>query len=167
MEKNFLSEVRRRLSANVDRGTLTWIDATASHPRLNGKEAGTLRPTSRGNKSYWHVKFNGKAIKRSHLIFFFSTGRWPTLQIDHINGDSSDDRACNLREATQQQNSWNHKSRKKDSSCAMGVRKLPSGRFQARITKDQRSHAIGSFLTHEEAVSAYQQQRKEKFGDYA
>lgn len=161
-----LEQLKARLHVDVVAGAVTWIDATKQHVGLNGKVAGSPRANHCG-KQYWHVKVNGQPIKRSHIVFLFATGRWPVLQIDHINGNSLDDRISNLREASPTQNAWNHKTRAKASTCPMGVRKLPSGRFQARIAVEKRKVCIGTFDSEIQAEQAYQQKRKELFGEYA
>jgi hypothetical protein len=164
--KPTLEYLMRRLAVDVAAGTAVWIDATPQHVGLNGRPAGSARMSHNG-KRYWHIKVDGKALKRSHIVFLFAHGRWPVDQIDHINGDSLDDRGANLREATPMQNAWNHQRRAKRSSCPMGVRRMESGRFQARIACNKRTVYLGTFATEHEATQAYQQQRKELFGEYA
>lgn len=155
-----------RLSVDVDSGRVFWIDATKHHIRLNGKEAGCARKSSSSGKHYWHIKLNGVAVKRSAIVFCAAHGRWPVMQIDHINGDSLDDRAVNLREATPTQNAWNHKLRTKKSPLPMGVRAI-GGRFQARIAKDKTAHSLGCFDSAEDASRAYRLARTSLFGEFA
>lgn len=152
-------EILARLDVDASLGKCTWIDATKNHRPLNGKEAGCPRD------GYWIIKFNGIPYKRSYLIYCATHGVWPSEIIDHINGDSLDDRAENLREATLTQNNWNHRTRAKSTSLPMGIREL-SGRFQARIAKDKKTFYLGSFATVEEAHSVYTTKRKELFNDY-
>lgn len=164
--KPSLAYLKTRLLVDVHRGVATWIDATAQHAALNGREAGSAR-TNHSGKVYWHIKVDGVALKRSHIVFLFAHGRWPDNQVDHISGDSLDDRIVNLREATAMQNAWNHKRRAKRSHCPMGIRRMASGRYQARIACNKRTVYLGTFATEHEATQAYQQQRKELFGEFA
>jgi len=166
-EKPSLDYLKQRITVDIEHGIIKWVDATKFHCILNGRPAGTLRVNTRHDKAYWYIKIDGVALKRSHIVFLFATGQWPSLQIDHINGNSLDDRFMNLREATAMQNSWNHKKRAKKSEQPMGVRELPSGKFQARLTCDKRQICLGSYKTSDEAAVIYQQKRKEMFGDYA
>ena len=159
-----LEYLRSRLAVDLASGNATWINATEHHKRLNGLPAGTLR---KGAKRYAYIKVDGLALKRSHIVFLFGTGRWPENQIDHINGDSTDDRFGNLRDVTHTQNAWNHKGRAKASPLPMGVRALASGRFHARIACNKQKFQFGPFDTAAEAQAVYQQKRKEYFGDYA
>ena len=165
--KPTLGYLKTRIRVDVSTGRVFWIDPTKHHANLSGQEAGCARRSSHGTKRYWYVKVDSLPIKRSHLVFLFDTGRWPAEQIDHINGDSLDDRRINLREATQTQNAWNHKTRTKRASTTMGVRRMASGRFQARIGFNKRQIVIGTFDTPDLAATAYQQKRKELFNDFA
>jgi hypothetical protein len=165
--KPSLEYLQTRISVDVEAGRVYWIDATKHHAPLNGKEAGSPRKSSHTGKFYWHVKVDTQPLKRSHLVFLFAHGRWPGLQIDHINGESLDDRIENLREATVTQNAWNHKSRRKSSSTPMGVRVTREGKYQARIAVNKKQIAIGTFDTPDLASQAYQQKRKEFFNEYA
>ena len=92
---------------------------------------GRLYTTSRLVAAAWH----GLDITESHKL------------IDHINHDSLDNRAINLRIATHAQNSQNRKNVK--GYQAMG--KL----FYAKISVNNKIMNVGSFKTEEEASQAY------------
>jgi hypothetical protein len=56
------------------------------------------------------------------IAWLLHTGKKPVKQIDHINGIRDDNRICNLREATNQENQWNrHKKTGKDRDLPIGV----------------------------------------------
>ena len=83
------------------------------------------------------------------FIFFFVHGYCPKM-IDHINMDKSDNRICNLRPTTQQQNSFNTKCK--------GYSKVKSKngwRYAARIKHNYKSIYLGTFKTEEDAINAY------------
>lgn len=162
-----LDYLRTRIAVDLATGAVTWIDATEHHKRLNGALAGSIRRPSKGRKGYVYIKVNTAALKRSHIVYLFGHGHWPKNQVDHINGDSTDDRLANLRDVTATQNAWNHKGRAKKSALPMGVRALPSGRFQARIACNKQKFLFGPFDTATEAQAVYQQKRKELFGEFA
>jgi hypothetical protein len=157
-----LAEIAARLDVDAALGKVFWRDPSAFHPRLLGREAGGPR-ASRGGKSYWIVKLGGIPYRRSQIVLCVKTGSWPTEQVDHIDGDSLNDRGDNLRHASQMQNAWNHKTRRKASSAPMGTRRLPGGRYVARL----RGKSLGSFASAEEAVEAYRAARLEAFGSFA
>lgn len=154
-----------RLKIDPVRGLVIWVKPPKYHPRLLGTEAGWPRPTSDGKKKYHVIKYDRRQIYRSHLIFFVVKRRWPK-QIDHINGDSLDDRIANLREATIEQNNWNRKPRR-SRPLPMGVRATKENRFVARISYRKRKIHIGVYDTPIEAHFAYLKKRRELFGEFA
>lgn len=161
-----VEEIMRRLAVDLSTGICTWRDATKHHRPLIGREAGSARRNARNGKSYWVIKINGIPYKRSQLVLTIATGVWPTNTVDHIDGNSLNDSASNLRHATVTENAWNHKRRSKQADTPMGVRRLPSGRFQARIAVNKKQTIVGVFDTQEAAQAAYQQARKENFGAF-
>lgn len=148
------------------RGVFYWILPPLGHAELLGEEAGSPTPT-RGGKAYHHIQIDGVKHKRSRLAFLYMEGRWPSDQIDHISGNSLDDRWINLRDVTATQNAWNHKKRARRLDMPMGVRVNSSGRFAARIGVNGKQIQIGTFDTIEEAASAYQLGRKKYYGEFA
>lgn len=153
-------------TVDIGDGKLYWKVAPKGHPRLLNKEAGSSRKTNSG-KFYWHIKIGGIPYKRGHLIFLFVNGRLPHPCLDHIDGDSLNDRSSNIREATVTENAWNHKKRKRRIKLPMGVRILASGRFQARLGYRGAQLHLGAFDTPEDARSAHIKKRKELYGKFA
>jgi hypothetical protein len=156
----------RSMFALLPTGDLVWLRPSKYHPDLLARTAGGPI-TNHAGKVYWHIQIDGKKIKRSHIVFCLTHGRWPVGQIDHINGDSADDRASNLREATPTQNAWNHKRRSKKSPLPMGVRRAMSGRYVARIAVNKRQITIGTYDTPGQAQRAYLAARFIHFGEFA
>ena len=86
-------------------------------------------------------------------------GTWPTKFIDHINGNRSDNRIENLREADSSINAQNVRVARCRSGL-LGVR-IRKGRYEANISVGQRSIYLGRFDTAEEAHSAYVNKKRE------
>lgn len=157
--------VQSMFSVDVTNGRVFWVAPPKNHPRLANSEAGGPRH-SKTNKSYWVIKFGRVAVRRGRLIFFMRHGRWPMPCLDHVDGNSLNDSIANLREATIQQNAMNHKSRAKASPLPMGVRAV-RGKFQARIAINKKTIYLSGFGCAESAGMAYEQKRKELFGEFA
>lgn len=161
------SRLRSILHYNPETGVMVWLKPSPYHAEKAGQLAGSPTPSGCG-KAYVNISIDGKKHKRSRLAWLYMTGEQPSLQIDHINGDSLDDRWSNLRQATATQNAWNHHKRAKRSDLPMGVRvNASSGRFAARIAVNKAMMSLGTFDTPQEAAAAYQEARERFYGDFA
>lgn len=126
----------------------------------DGKRAGCQQ-----NKGYWITSIKGKQIVDHRIIWFMMTGAWPSKQIDHINGIRDDNRWCNLREVSNQQNQFNRAVRKDSSTGIKGV--YPKGnKFRASIFFNWKEKHLGYFDTVEEAKAAYEKAALELQGDF-
>lgn len=101
---------------------------------------------------YLRVCCNNTQYSAHRLAWFLSHGKWPEHQIDHINGIRTDNRLCNLREATNQQNTQNrHKPNANNKSGYLGVCQQRNGLFRAKIN----DIVLGYYNTAEEASEIY------------
>jgi hypothetical protein len=148
-----------------ENGRLFWKQPPFNHPRLAGAEAGGAR-ISRHGKLYWVIKVRGRAYKRARIMFLAVHGRFPRPCVDHINGNSIDDRPVNLREATAADNNKNRKPRM-FRNLPMGVRETKYGRFTARLRTDGKLIHLGSYASIEEAHAVYSAKRREAFCEFA
>lgn len=145
-------------------GKLFWkkrgLEYFATGPRQanavatwNSRHAGT-EITSRDAKGYIHTRVFGKPAKAHRIIWLLVRGRWPD-QIDHINGDKSDNRIENLRDVTNQQNQRNTRRPSDNTSGVVGVMwNKKCQKWRAVISVDGRKKHLGLFDIFEEAVSA-------------
>lgn len=114
------------------------------------------RKTTKGVTNYAGYLTLGvdyKVYKAHRLAFLWMTGEWPTEQVDHINGVRDDNRWCNLREVTQQENQRNAKRSVKNTSGVTGVY-LDGSVWLAHIKVNNKSINLGRFKGFDEAVSA-------------
>ena len=82
-----------------------------------GSEAGSIK-----NDGYLRIKYNGHEFLAHRIIWEMHNGLIPdSLFIDHINHDKSDNRICNLRIASPQDNQRNRSKNKSNSSGITGV----------------------------------------------
>lgn len=104
-----------------------------------------------------------KPLYAHRVAWFFHYGEWPPVQIDHINQDKSDNRICNLRLATNQQNTFNTAKRKLTprrtipTSSYKGVAwNREKGKWEARIATNGKKRFLGYFVNEEDAAAAYE-----------
>jgi hypothetical protein len=158
-------ELRAAMEYYPELGVFVWLKPSAYHCEKANTEAGG--PVPAGNGKFYHViTFKGRKFKRSRLAWLYMMGEWPPHQVNHINGNSLDDRWENLRSATATENAWNHKGRAKKSGLPMGVREM-NGRFQARIAVNRKMRHLGCFETPEMAEAAYRNAREVYYGEFA
>jgi len=120
----------------------------------------------------WYLNNYGYAItriNRKKQVFLHRLIMQPpeTMQIDHINGNTLDNRRCNLRLCTKQQNMYNQKMRCDNTSGYTGVdydkrRK----KWRARISVNRKEIHLGLFDTFEEAVESRINAEIKYFGDF-
>ena len=108
------------------------------------------------NEGYLQVSVGGTLLLAHRVIWFMQKGVWPAY-IDHINHIRSDNRWCNLREVTALENVKNCSMSKNNSTGIQGVRKLPSGKYQAYIMVNRKQINLGCYIAIEDAAAARKQ----------
>ena len=92
------------------------------------------------------------------------------MHVDHINGNTLDNRRCNLRICTHSENQWNRK-RGHGATRFKGVALLGDKRavskWRATVQRHGRRYTIGTFKTALEAALAYDAAAVRLFGEFA
>lgn len=127
-------------------GTLHWRFQVSNFVRA-GDRAGRLKPNG-----YRDVRFRGRQIAEHRVIWLWVHGGWPQHQIDHIDGDRSNNSIDNLRDVPGRINAQNIR---KPRGEFVGVSQHQCGKYQATIGLGGRAIYLGLFLSPEEARSAY------------
>jgi hypothetical protein len=90
------------------------------------------------------------------------------LEIDHINGNKLDNRRCNLRIVTHQQNMSNIKKKHKSKSIYKGLSwKTNENRWVVRVKFNYKEYYVGRFLDEIDAAHAYDFAALQLFGEFA
>lgn len=154
---------RELLSYDPATGEFRW-KVTNSNRCKAGNVAGWDQDDGKGRVRIC-ITVDGKKHKAHRLAWLITHGVWPPQLIDHINGNSADNRLCNLRLATPSQNSFNRGEQSTNTSGHKGVwRKYR--RWRADIWANGRKHGLGSYATKEEAAAAYQRAAQQLHGEY-
>ena len=89
------------------------------------------------------------------------------MDVDHINGNTLDNRKSNLRLATTSENSCNSRSHRATKSGIKGVSPSMTGKtWVASIRKDGKTRYLGCFQTKEDAAAAYARASAELQGEF-
>lgn len=116
-----------------------------------GKVSGSLT-----NEKYKVTSIDRKTYKCHRLAWLYMTGEFPNGQIDHINGNRSDNRFCNLRDVSKQQNIQNQRTAQRSNKSTGVLGTFKNGKkFAARISHGNIKKYLGTYPTIEEASKAY------------
>lgn len=143
-------QLRSHLNYDPATGEFTWIRPTGKRVK-RGYRAGTVK-----KNVIVRIRVMGKIHRAHRLAWLFMTGSWPIGEIDHCDGDPSNNRWSNLRDVSHSVNLQNRHRKPRWSK-----RDLPMGvyargeRYCGRIVTFGKSMHIGTFDTPEEAHKAY------------
>lgn len=146
---------------------LAYDPETGILKRKTGIRAGCIQ-NSKDNRGYIIAFVAGKSYRAHRLIWVMHHGQPAPALIDHINGNTSDNRIVNLRPATPSQNTSNrHKNPPKKSGLPKGVWSM--GRtFRAAIYVNSKLiMSEDSYQTPEEAGAAYNEMALRHHGEFA
>lgn len=151
-------------SYNTETGILMWLERPRSHfktstafntfnKRFSGKNAGSKTTTTCG-KTYSQVRVSNKLYFSQRIIWTLVHNEIPN-EIDHINGDSEDNKLVNLRNVTHKENQKNLKLSSKNTSGLCGVEwDKGKNKWRARITINKIKFHLGYFLSKQSALNA-------------
>jgi len=132
--------------------------------RRPGDPAGRILPRGR-----WMVGFKGAQYYAHRVVYAIAHGAdaWP-LEVDHIDGNSSNNASGNLRACSRSENARNVGPNKRTKSAYRGVTQSgPSKRWTALISTNGKHRHLGSYVTEREAASAYNEAALELHGSFA
>lgn len=163
-----IATLRKLVRYNPDTGKLFWNEREesdfppvkrGSSPFLTGtwnrRHAGKEAFCQTNKKGYKVGKLLGRYAAAHRVAWAMAYGRWPINQIDHINGDRSDNRLRNLREVTLVENSRNTKRPSTNTSGHIGVGYHKNvGKWFAHISVSRKMRHLGYFADKADAIAA-------------
>ncbi len=118
-------------------------------------------------EGYRVTTINYKNYKIHRLIFMMHYGFFPQ-EVDHINGNKSDNSIENLREATHSLNNCNKIIQKNNTSGIKGVSwKKDRKKWDVRVAINKKNYRIGYFEDLELATLAAEMAREKYHKEYA
>lgn len=121
----------------------------------------------RSKKPYIFYKIKGKRFWLHRHILGLPSGKH--FQVDHKNGDPTDNRKCNLRYC--ERGALNAINRPKQSNNTSGYKgvfyRKDSGKWRAAIRVNQKLIHLGQFDNKEDAARCYNENALKYFGEFA
>lgn len=174
MEK-LLKDLKEQIHYDPFSGHFFWLPHTHAFKMAKTQNRlinGLALMRTKGNHGYFYTRVGGKSFLLHRLAWLIMNGSFPQKwkQIDHANGDPTDNRFCNLRLATRSQNQMNRGPDRTRSNRGKykGVwwhkrRSL----WRVAIRANGKVTHLGFFKTQEEAARAYDAMAKEHHGEFA
>lgn len=153
-------KLKELLHYNPETGVFTWT--SDAYYTVAGKKAGWL------SQGYIRISIGGKNYLAHRLAWLYVYGEFPKDCTDHINCIGRDNRICNLREATNQENQCNKPANKNNKSGYKGVCwNKTNNKFVAQIKINNKQVRIGQFDCPKEAHKAYCEAADELHKEFA
>lgn len=129
------------------KSNLSWI----KHKKATTTHSGDPAFNTISGDGYLGGFLGGKRYYAHRVVFFLANGYWPD-QIDHLDGDITNNAVSNLADKTKQQNMHNR--------IEKGYSKTPNGKFRTKITLNGKGICLGTFNSELEARVAYLNAKK-------
>lgn len=154
------------MEIQLTRGLFSVVDDNAS-PEITSKKWYAEHGNKENTKFYaaGYEKINGKKTKiyLHRVITKAKKGEF----VDHINGDTLDNRSENLRICNASENQMNRCINSKSFSGVRGISfEEKSQKWTARIKVKGKSIWLGRFMTKEAAMFAYSNAARDYFGPF-
>lgn len=171
-------ELSTLIKYNPETGGLAWRNRTsdmfnsgkrskeAKASIFNAHYADKPALSNKTSEGYLAGTLKKKHLKAHRVAWAIFYGEWPEGIIDHINGDRTDNRICNLRVVTTSQNMMNSDKRAMCSSAFKGVKRDRSS-WVASIQSANKPIHIGSFQSEHTASIAYDMFASVLHGEFA
>jgi len=115
---------------------------------------------------YRLIRLFGDLVREHHLVWLFEMGKWPDFELDHKDGNPSNNKISNLRAADRHRQGANQRLQTRRVGCYKGVYKV-GNRYTAKIKYKGKSKHLGMFDTPEEAAKKYNESAQFYFGNWA
>jgi len=139
--------VKKVLHYNPETGIFTWL-ATCSNRAVKGSIVSCTDP-----HGYICLRVNNVNVRAHRLAYLYIVGKWPDNYIDHINGNTSDNRWVNLRHVTSAVSSKNKGICKRCRFGLMGI-DIAHGKYRVRIRDKGKEVHLGLYVDFFEACCA-------------
>lgn len=151
-----IARLKELIVYEPETGAITWA---VSRGRVKSGDPAN----SPNGYGYLRVCIDRKSFMAHRVAWAMHYGEWPSKFIDHINGNKSDNRICNLRLATRSENAQNVKRPYRSNKTGFaGVHYVKAlGKYQAQICVNGKTKFLGRFMCVQKAYEVYERAKKE------
>jgi hypothetical protein len=144
-----------------------WFKSKRGCLQFNSRFAGSVAGCDNGS-GYTIIRMFGVGFKAHRLAWMYVYGQWPKKDIDHINGNRSDNHIANLRDVNRQINTHNRKKTSGDvTSRFLGVSWYPKlSKWVAQISHGYRKICLGYYESEDVAFQAYLNAKRKLHSGY-
>ena len=146
--------LRELFSYNEETGQLTRLT------NAGGRRAGTIAGNV-SNDGRVQIYVDDKNYKAHRIIWLLVTGNWPEYDVDHIDGNPSNNSWKNLRDVPHDINLQNRQGATKGNSTKTAGVTMNRNRYGAQIKIDGKRVWLGTYDTPEEAHAVYVKAKRE------
>lgn len=154
-----IEELRTLLTYDPETGVLTWrararewFATKRAYSTWNARYAGRAALTADNGIGYRVGSIANTQYLAHRVAWALHHGEWPNV-IDHVNGDTKDNRICNLRNTDNRGNSRNLRVSVRNTSGIMGISRHQNGKWVAQLKAPGRGQYLGIFKNKSDAVS--------------
>lgn len=155
------SRLKEVLLYNPTDGVFVWLESRGRVSK--GSIAG-----AKHKEGYIRIRIDGVEYLAHRLAWLYMKGVLPDCLIDHKNGVRDDNRWCNIRVATEQQNMHNASIGKRNSTGIKGLcldKRIQ--KWYGQVMKNGKSHTTKYCTDRDEAVRLLTNLRNKLHGEFA
>ncbi len=146
-----VEELKRRLRYDPETGHIFWREGQLRA----GKRAFTYKSKRGYNVSTYKSNGECTTLAAHRVAWALHYGAFPSGQVDHINGDRTDNRIANLRDVVNAENARNSAMNSNNTSGVCGVYlHRQTGKWCAQISAFGKTVGLGLFADKSDAVIA-------------
>ena len=152
--------LKQMFNYDPETGIFTW--KVSRGPKKKGDIAGTLT-----KDGYIRITVNKRPYYAQQLACLYMTGEWPEHEMDHENRITYDNRWCNIRNATKQENLRNRKAWSKSGYLGVSWNR---GKWQVYVVNSNGESISGGRFEHKDlelAVKSANTLRQKLHGELA
>lgn len=129
-----------------------------------------LATINKGTGKFYATRTRSRLLgKKTSILMHRQIMGFPEgLDVDHLHGNTLDNRRSQLREATRSENNFNTAARNTNKSGFKGVSWCKrDSKWKAQICVNNKRKMLGRYITPEEAHAAYANAAKKYHGEFA